>query len=142
MSEKELDTTATTVEFELTTISLENGTALPAIAGNGTKALYPDLYSPDGEDARKLQMSPTPVCEGITWIKVWQRLELGALVTVILTVWGLLLLPVVFYHLPSDVSVILIVLSASYYSRLLWQASYYSLLWQASYYSRLLCMAS
>ncbi len=34
--------------------------------------------------------------------QVWQRVELGLLAALILVVWGLLLLPVVLYHLPED----------------------------------------
>ena len=48
---------------------------------------------PGGKDTREHSVS-----------KVWQRLELGVLVAAVLVVWGLLSLPVVFYHLPIDVS--------------------------------------
>ncbi len=39
---------------------------------------------------------------GDAWIKVWRRVELALLVALIVVVWVLLLLPVIFYHLPED----------------------------------------
>ena len=39
---------------------------------------------------------------GEVWVKVWKRVELGLLPVLIVVVCGLLSLPVVFYHLPSQ----------------------------------------
>ena len=41
----------------------------------------------------KLRISPE---------KRWQRLQVGCLIAVLAFVWGLLSLPVIFYHLPQD----------------------------------------
>ncbi len=49
-----------------------------------------------------LERSFGAVFGGKAWVKVWRRVELGLLVALIVVVWGLLLLPVVFYHLPED----------------------------------------
>ncbi len=40
------------------------------------------------------------ICSGE---KVRQRVELGVLVALVVVVWGLLLLPVILYHLPEEV---------------------------------------
>ena len=37
----------------------------------------------------------------LQWVKAWQRVEVGVICVVIAVVWGLLSLPVIFYHLPS-----------------------------------------
>ncbi len=37
-----------------------------------------------------------------TFLRLWRRVEVGLLVVLIVAVWCLLLLPIVFYHLPED----------------------------------------
>ena len=36
----------------------------------------------------------------LPWMKAWQRVEVGVICVVIAVVWGLLSLPVIFYHIP------------------------------------------
>ena len=36
----------------------------------------------------------------LQWVKAWQRVEVGVICVVIAVVWGLLSLPVIFYHIP------------------------------------------
>ena len=37
----------------------------------------------------------------LQWVKAWQRVEVGVICVVIAVVWGLLSLPVIFYHIPQ-----------------------------------------
>ena len=99
MNQKELETIVSSVEFDQASASLsKEDLSVLEDNSNGTQhSSFSSLAMPPchagGKDTREHSVS-----------KVWQRLELGVLVAAILVVWGLLSLPVVFYHLPIDVS--------------------------------------
>ncbi len=100
-------TVSMTPDLELTALSLSNLTTEEDAAANESGGA---THSADGHikagDCLRKESDPhgnsrATVCGGE---KVRQCVELGFLVVLVVVVWGLLLLPVILYHLPEEVN--------------------------------------
>ncbi len=95
--DKRTDEFAATEEADFQQIDLD----LSGGRNNGEHSL---IREDSGESAGTPKPTGTlggPIGGG-GWVKVWRRVEVGLLVGLIVVVWALLLLPVLFYHLPGE----------------------------------------
>ena len=58
-------------------------------------------HEPPQTTKRMSRLASTMSDDGqLPWMNAWERVEVGVICVVIAAVWGLLSLPVIFYHIP------------------------------------------
>ena len=104
----------TSMEAETKLHDCESGKTVTIIADPGS-----ERTSSFDRDMPRIRTAST-VSRGAEEIerkyKIWLRAEIVGLVAVIIVVWGLLLLPVIFYHLPQEVSPPHIIISMRFHN--------------------------
>lgn len=92
------------MEAETKLHNCESGKTVTIIANPGSESTSSSRVDCDVPRMRTASTVSRGAEEIERRYKMWLRAEIVGLATVIITVWGLLLLPVIFYHLPRNVS--------------------------------------